>query len=229
MPLVVSSAVVAFPEYSSNVPVWSLRLLPALTGALLVPMAYQILLELGFSHCAATGAALLILIGETQASACSGAAQGSPQRWPWLGHSVQPRRARGFSRCAPAGPPPHRMKGSVPSLPRFDSGRAPWPSSQGVGRENCVVRLVKPHTSTYHKVGIPSVHDEDKDSERFGDLPEVTQALLGMIHTSELASVVLEPISSSHPILNFPWPRSVACRGCPFCGCTRLPVSALTP
>ncbi|XP_059266479.1 protein O-mannosyl-transferase 1 isoform X1 [Mustela nigripes] len=49
-------------EYSSNVPVWSLRLLPALTGALLVPMAYQILLELGFSHCAATGAALLILI-----------------------------------------------------------------------------------------------------------------------------------------------------------------------
>ncbi|XP_047555834.1 protein O-mannosyl-transferase 1 isoform X1 [Lutra lutra] len=49
-------------EYSSNVPVWSLRLLPALTGALLVPMAYQILLELGFSHCTATGAALLILI-----------------------------------------------------------------------------------------------------------------------------------------------------------------------
>ncbi|XP_027471291.2 protein O-mannosyl-transferase 1 isoform X3 [Zalophus californianus] len=49
-------------EYSSNVPVWSLRLLPALTGALLVPMAYQILLELGFSHCAATGAALLMLI-----------------------------------------------------------------------------------------------------------------------------------------------------------------------
>ncbi|XP_045739334.1 protein O-mannosyl-transferase 1 isoform X1 [Mirounga angustirostris] len=49
-------------EYSSNVPVWSLRLLPALTGALLVPMAYQILLELGFSHCTATGAALLMLI-----------------------------------------------------------------------------------------------------------------------------------------------------------------------
>ncbi|XP_034520602.1 protein O-mannosyl-transferase 1 isoform X1 [Ailuropoda melanoleuca] len=49
-------------EYSSNVPVWSLRLLPALTGALSVPMAYQILLELGFSHCAAMGAALLMLI-----------------------------------------------------------------------------------------------------------------------------------------------------------------------
>uniref|UniRef100_A0A8W4F9B7 Dolichyl-phosphate-mannose--protein mannosyltransferase n=1 Tax=Sus scrofa TaxID=9823 RepID=A0A8W4F9B7_PIG len=49
-------------EYSSNVPVWSLRLLPALAGALSVPMAYQIIRELGFSHCAATGAALLMLI-----------------------------------------------------------------------------------------------------------------------------------------------------------------------
>ncbi|XP_011933272.1 PREDICTED: protein O-mannosyl-transferase 1 isoform X7 [Cercocebus atys] len=50
-------------EYSSNVPVWSLRLLPALAGALSVPMAYQIVLELHFSHCAAMGAALLMLIG----------------------------------------------------------------------------------------------------------------------------------------------------------------------
>lgn len=49
-------------EYSSNVPVWSLRLLPALAGALAVPMAYQILRELGCCHCAATGAALLVLI-----------------------------------------------------------------------------------------------------------------------------------------------------------------------
>ncbi|XP_059514346.1 protein O-mannosyl-transferase 1 isoform X1 [Myotis daubentonii] len=49
-------------EYSSNVPVWSLRLLPALAGALSVPMAYQILWELRFSHCAAMGAALLMLI-----------------------------------------------------------------------------------------------------------------------------------------------------------------------
>ncbi|XP_077823599.1 protein O-mannosyl-transferase 1 isoform X9 [Macaca mulatta] len=55
-------SVVAFPEYSSNVPVWSLRLLPALAGALSVPMAYQIVLELHFSHCAAMGAALLMLI-----------------------------------------------------------------------------------------------------------------------------------------------------------------------
>lgn len=48
-------------------PVWSLRLLPALAGALSVPMAYQILWELRFSHCAAMGAALLMLIGKTQA------------------------------------------------------------------------------------------------------------------------------------------------------------------
>ncbi|XP_016046867.1 protein O-mannosyl-transferase 1 isoform X2 [Erinaceus europaeus] len=49
-------------EYSSNVPVWSLRLLPALAGAFTVPMAYQIVWELGFTHCAAMGAALLVLI-----------------------------------------------------------------------------------------------------------------------------------------------------------------------
>ncbi|XP_062361865.1 protein O-mannosyl-transferase 1 isoform X3 [Cinclus cinclus] len=45
-----------------NVPVWSLRFLPALAGALCVPLAYQILVELHFSHCAALGAALLILL-----------------------------------------------------------------------------------------------------------------------------------------------------------------------
>lgn len=45
-------------------PVWSLRLLPALAGALSVPMAYQIVLELHFSHCTAMGAALLMLIGK---------------------------------------------------------------------------------------------------------------------------------------------------------------------
>ncbi|KAM5299667.1 protein O-mannosyl-transferase 1 isoform 6-T6 [Ctenodactylus gundi] len=49
-------------EYTSNVPVWSLRLLPALAGALSVPMAYQIVSELQYSHCAAMGAALLVLI-----------------------------------------------------------------------------------------------------------------------------------------------------------------------
>ncbi|XP_054249293.1 protein O-mannosyl-transferase 1 isoform X2 [Indicator indicator] len=49
-------------EYTLNVPVWSLRLLPALAGALCVPLAYQILVEMHFSHCAALGAALLILL-----------------------------------------------------------------------------------------------------------------------------------------------------------------------
>ncbi|XP_046307599.1 protein O-mannosyl-transferase 1 isoform X1 [Marmota monax] len=49
-------------EYTSNVPVWSLRLLPALAGALSIPMAYQIVTELHFSHSAAMGAALLMLM-----------------------------------------------------------------------------------------------------------------------------------------------------------------------
>lgn len=79
MPHALSPSVLALPEYSSNVPVWSLRLLPALSGALSVPMAYEIVRELGFSHCAATGAALLVLIGEAQASPCSGG-PGRPQR-----------------------------------------------------------------------------------------------------------------------------------------------------
>ncbi|KAJ7308001.1 hypothetical protein JRQ81_008501 [Phrynocephalus forsythii] len=48
-------------EYSPNVPVWALRLLPALAGALCVPLAYQILVELRFSHMVALGAALLFL------------------------------------------------------------------------------------------------------------------------------------------------------------------------
>uniref|UniRef100_A0A6J0TU87 dolichyl-phosphate-mannose--protein mannosyltransferase n=1 Tax=Pogona vitticeps TaxID=103695 RepID=A0A6J0TU87_9SAUR len=48
-------------EYSSNVPVWALRLLPALAGALCIPLAYQILVELHFSHIVALGAALLFL------------------------------------------------------------------------------------------------------------------------------------------------------------------------
>ncbi|XP_010625693.1 protein O-mannosyl-transferase 1 isoform X4 [Fukomys damarensis] len=49
-------------EYTSDVPVWALRLLPALAGALSVPMGYQIVSELQFSHCTAMGAALLLLI-----------------------------------------------------------------------------------------------------------------------------------------------------------------------
>ncbi|XP_068012071.1 protein O-mannosyl-transferase 1 isoform X2 [Melanerpes formicivorus] len=49
-------------EYTLNVPVWALRVLPALAGALCVPLAYQILVEMHLSHCAALGAALLILL-----------------------------------------------------------------------------------------------------------------------------------------------------------------------
>ncbi|AWP07746.1 putative snRNA-activating protein complex subunit 4 [Scophthalmus maximus] len=49
-------------EYPSSVSVWSLRLLPALCGALCVPLLYLLTLELNFSHLAALGAALLLLL-----------------------------------------------------------------------------------------------------------------------------------------------------------------------
>ncbi|XP_058015641.1 protein O-mannosyl-transferase 1 isoform X6 [Ahaetulla prasina] len=49
-------------EYSSNVPIWALRLLPAVAGGLCVPLAYQILVELHFTHFVALGAAVLILL-----------------------------------------------------------------------------------------------------------------------------------------------------------------------
>ncbi|XP_075041363.1 protein O-mannosyl-transferase 1 isoform X2 [Mixophyes fleayi] len=48
-------------EYNSNVPVWSLRLLPAVSGGLCVPLAYQIVVELGFSVWAGAAAAVLVL------------------------------------------------------------------------------------------------------------------------------------------------------------------------
>lgn len=51
-------------EYSPNVPVWALRLLPAIAGSLCVPLAYQILVELHYSHFVALAAALLILLGK---------------------------------------------------------------------------------------------------------------------------------------------------------------------
>uniref|UniRef100_A0A3Q3ID41 Protein O-mannosyl-transferase 1 n=1 Tax=Monopterus albus TaxID=43700 RepID=A0A3Q3ID41_MONAL len=49
-------------EYPSSVSVWSLRLLPALCGALCVPLVYLLTLELQFSHLSALGAALLLLL-----------------------------------------------------------------------------------------------------------------------------------------------------------------------
>ncbi|XP_039201115.1 protein O-mannosyl-transferase 1 isoform X3 [Crotalus tigris] len=48
-------------EYSSNVPIWTLRLIPATAGGLCIPLAYQILVELHFTHFVALGAAVLIL------------------------------------------------------------------------------------------------------------------------------------------------------------------------
>uniref|UniRef100_A0AAX7V438 Protein O-mannosyl-transferase 1 n=1 Tax=Astatotilapia calliptera TaxID=8154 RepID=A0AAX7V438_ASTCA len=49
-------------EYPSTVNVWSLRLLPALCGALCVPLVYLLTLELKFSHLSALGAAVLLLL-----------------------------------------------------------------------------------------------------------------------------------------------------------------------
>ncbi|KAJ3603941.1 hypothetical protein NHX12_028682, partial [Muraenolepis orangiensis] len=50
------------PEYPGSVCVWALRLLPALCGALCVPLAYLLQVELGGLQYAALGAALLVLM-----------------------------------------------------------------------------------------------------------------------------------------------------------------------
>ncbi|XP_061749837.1 protein O-mannosyl-transferase 1 [Nerophis ophidion] len=49
-------------EYPCGVSVWSLRLLPAVCGALCVPLAYCVILELGLSHMSALVASLLLLL-----------------------------------------------------------------------------------------------------------------------------------------------------------------------
>ncbi|TSM86004.1 Protein O-mannosyl-transferase 1 [Bagarius yarrelli] len=49
-------------EYSSNVPVWTLRVIPALAGSFSVPLAYLLVLELGCSHFTALGASVLIIL-----------------------------------------------------------------------------------------------------------------------------------------------------------------------
>lgn len=49
-------------EYPDSVSVWSLRFLPALCGALSVPLVYSLTLELGASYLSALGAALLFLL-----------------------------------------------------------------------------------------------------------------------------------------------------------------------
>lgn len=101
-----------FPEYTSNVPVQSLRLLPALAGALSVPTAYQIVWELGFSHCAAVGAALLMLIGEARALS---------------GCGVWPRRVQGLAGVPPSAAPTPRREGSSAARPHLTLGVTPLP------------------------------------------------------------------------------------------------------
>ncbi|KAI4898339.1 hypothetical protein NFI96_024570, partial [Prochilodus magdalenae] len=49
-------------EYTSNVPVWTLRLIPALAGSFCVPLGYLLMVELGYSHFTALGASLLLLM-----------------------------------------------------------------------------------------------------------------------------------------------------------------------
>lgn len=75
----------------------------------------------------------------------------------------------------PAWSPSHRTEESVPSSSRFDSG-SQLPSSQGMGWRDCMVRLLQPNTCLYHKVGIPSANEKEKDSERSGGLPRVRAA-----------------------------------------------------
>lgn len=52
-------------EYPNSVSVWSLRCLPALCGALCVPLVYLLTLELRFCHLSALGTALLVLLGKS--------------------------------------------------------------------------------------------------------------------------------------------------------------------
>lgn len=51
-------------EYSSNVPIWSLRVIPALAGSFSVPLAYLLTVELGCSHFTALGASVLLILGK---------------------------------------------------------------------------------------------------------------------------------------------------------------------
>lgn len=50
-------------EYTSNVPVWSLRVIPAIAGSLCLPLVYLLVVELGYSHFTALGASMLFLMG----------------------------------------------------------------------------------------------------------------------------------------------------------------------
>ncbi len=54
-------------DYPPSVPVWHLRLIPALCGSLLIPTTYQIAIALKFSRWIAALAALLLLLGNHRA------------------------------------------------------------------------------------------------------------------------------------------------------------------
>ncbi|KAG5840916.1 protein O-mannosyl-transferase 1 isoform X1 [Anguilla anguilla] len=49
-------------EYTCNITVWSLRVIPAMAGALCVPLGYLLMVELRCSHYTALGASLLLLM-----------------------------------------------------------------------------------------------------------------------------------------------------------------------
>uniref|UniRef100_A0A672MT87 Protein O-mannosyl-transferase 1 n=1 Tax=Sinocyclocheilus grahami TaxID=75366 RepID=A0A672MT87_SINGR len=49
-------------EYTSNVPVWSFRVIPALAGSFCIPLAYLLVVKLGYSHFSALGACVILLI-----------------------------------------------------------------------------------------------------------------------------------------------------------------------
>ena len=51
-------------EYPGEVPLWALRLIPALCGSLLTPSVYLIMTELGLSYYAGGLAAFMVLFGE---------------------------------------------------------------------------------------------------------------------------------------------------------------------
>lgn len=53
-------------EYSSNVPIFALRLVPALCGSLLVPVVYKILIQMKLKSMTAAIGGLLVILGESK-------------------------------------------------------------------------------------------------------------------------------------------------------------------
>lgn len=50
-------------EFTDDIPLFGLRFVPALCGSLIIPVAYQLMLELGCRHWCAALAAFLLLCG----------------------------------------------------------------------------------------------------------------------------------------------------------------------